>query len=135
MPTLFQTDSHVRAYLIRLFQRNPYAYIGCHVSIFFLAIIFILWAFHLGPSPFFCASSNPCTCQGGGYEIYYKYCDTFKTHSALDPILNATESDTIKQELLLMKMNAQNSFKGNSLLGDKSVIGRTTITYYLSWHL
>ena len=28
---------------------------------------------HLVPTPFFCTSSHPCSCQGGGFEIYVSY--------------------------------------------------------------
>ena len=105
----------------RLFHRNPYAYIGCHISIFSLAILFILWAFHLGPSPFFCTSPDPCTCKGGGYEIYYNYCGLVQDLTKLDPIRNATTHTNLMTKILAMKTTAKSSFHVEEAFGGRCV--------------
>ena len=95
---------------------------GCHISNFFLSILFILWAFHLGPSPFFCTSADPCTCKGGGYEIYYDYCNLTQYLSTLNPALNKTLHSETTTEILAMKTRAQSSFQSQEAFGGRYVL-------------
>ena len=38
-----------------------------------------IWAFRTIPNVFFCSSaSDPCSCSGGGFEIYEKFCNVSK---------------------------------------------------------
>ena len=57
-----------------MWRRNPYAFWGAHSMVCINAMTIALWAFSNTPVPIFCTSSDPCSCTGGGFEIYGPIC-------------------------------------------------------------
>ncbi len=60
----------------RMWRRNPGHYLGVHVCSSLAALQMAFWAFSTLPSPFFCTSmTDPCSCRGGGFNIFKTFCD------------------------------------------------------------
>ena len=59
-----------------MWQVNPGNFFGLHVSGNIFALFFAFWAFSTLPTPFFCTSQHdPCSCVGGGFQIFRPLCD------------------------------------------------------------
>ena len=59
-----------------MWRVNPGNFFGMHVSHSVQALACAFWAFSLLPSPVFCNSEHdPCSCKGGGFEIFKPFCD------------------------------------------------------------
>ena len=59
-----------------MWQVNPGNFFGLHVSGNLLALAMAFWAFSTLPTPFFCTSQHdPCSCVGGGFQIFRPLCD------------------------------------------------------------
>ena len=72
---------------------HPRGFMGWLVCDSLIALGLCLWTFILAPSPIFCTSSfDPCTCSGGGFEIYRVLCV-----AAADP--NASITNLTKQAM------------------------------------
>ena len=57
-------------------RKNPISFWGCSVSTTLFAVWYNLFAFSVIPTPFFCTSpTDVCSCTGGGFEMYAKFCD------------------------------------------------------------
>ena len=59
----------------------PWRFFGNAVSQAFVATAVGIFAFASLPTAVFCESSNPCTCSGGGFEIYGPFCNSTTTVS------------------------------------------------------
>ena len=55
---------------------NPGNFFGVHISASSCSLYLAFWAFSTLPSPFFCvAEHDPCSCTGGGFQIFKPFCD------------------------------------------------------------
>ena len=67
-------------------RANPRGFMGWLMCDTLIALGLTIWTFILTPSPIFCtSSSDPCTCSGGGFEIYSVFCNV-----AADPNASIT---------------------------------------------
>ena len=63
-----------------MWRVNPNANWGRVVIDGFVAAFMAIWAFKLIPNAAFCTSpTDPCSCNGGGFEIYDKFCNPEST--------------------------------------------------------
>ena len=53
---------------------NPYAFWGMSLSHTLVGFIHGLQAMVTIPTPMFCSSTHPCSCTGGGFELYDEFC-------------------------------------------------------------
>ena len=59
-----------------MWQVNPGNFFGFCVCTNLLSLACAFWAFSTLPTPFFCTSQhNPCSCMGGGFQIFQPFCD------------------------------------------------------------
>ena len=59
-----------------MWRVNPGNFFGLHVMNSLMALYFSFWAFSNLPTPFFCTSQHdPCSCTGGGFEIFATFCE------------------------------------------------------------
>ena len=66
-----------------MWQVNPGNFFGLHVSCNLVALAFAFWAFSTLPTPFFCTSQHdPCSCTGGGFQIFRPLCDAASTSTS-----------------------------------------------------
>ena len=73
-----------------MWQVNPGNFFGLHVSCAMIALGSAFWAFSTLPTPIFCISQhNPCSCTGGGFQIFKPFCTAV---TASDKGVNATSS-------------------------------------------
>ena len=80
-----------------MWQVNPMGFFGVHVFTHLMALFTAFWAFSTLPTPFFCSSQHdPCSCAGGGFQIFKPLCDA----------VAATPSDEAMKKL---QLNATNS--------------------------
>merc|ERR1711965_444932 len=78
-----------------MWQVNPGNFFGLHLIANLSALAFAFWAFSTLPTPFFCTSQHdPCSCVGGGFQIFRPLCNA------------ATSSEEAIKEL---QSNATNS--------------------------
>ena len=92
-----------------MWRVNASAFWGGIVFQGFVAIMSTCWAFKLIPNAIFCTSpTDPCSCLGGGFEIYNRFCN--KTND------NRTKAPSVDQ--------AEKEFKGifDALEGDSETI-------------
>ena len=58
-----------------MWRVEPRAILGWLAGDSLIALALTLWTFMLTPTPIFCTSSaDPCSCSGGGFEIYSVFC-------------------------------------------------------------
>ena len=55
-------------------RKNPVAFWGAMVSQGAFAVCISLTAMSTAPTKIFCASPDPCSCQGGGFDLYTPLC-------------------------------------------------------------
>ena len=67
----------------KIWHRNPWAYYPDHIIICALAIFLSLWACTCSPTPIFCPSIDPCSCQGGGFSIYESQCAVLGSNGSI----------------------------------------------------
>ena len=48
---------------------------GAHLSQSMLAFVLALHAMATVPTPIFCTSPHPCSCKGGGFDLYESFCE------------------------------------------------------------
>ena len=59
-----------------MWQVNPGSFFGAHVSTHLIAVAAAFWAFSTLPTRIFCTSQqDPCSCAGGGFQIFKPLCD------------------------------------------------------------
>ncbi len=59
-----------------MWQVNPGNFFGVHLCSTLNALAFGFWAFTTLPTPVFCTSQHdPCSCKGGGFQIFKPFCD------------------------------------------------------------
>merc|ERR1711965_1110742 len=59
-----------------MWQVNPGNFFGLHLSTNLLVLAAAFWAFSTLPTPFFCTSQHdPCSCVGGGFQIFRPLCN------------------------------------------------------------
>ena len=76
---------------------NPGNFFGVHLCSNLFALQVAFWSFSTLPTPFFCTSQHdPCSCVGGGFQIFKPLCD-------------AAAADATKQSTKEMQSNARNS--------------------------
>ena len=105
-------------------RANPVAYTGLAWIHSMSAIMITLWTFKLAPTAAFCSSpTDPCSCNGGGFEIYKRVCDAFKNVRAANASTSSLTANsstagfqTAKQDL----QTAKEEYKGifDALTGD-----------------
>ena len=89
-----------------MWRMNGSAFWGLHIFDGFAAIWFAIWAFKLIPNTIFCTSAeDPCSCVGGGFEIYAKLCSrrantTFHTNSTLEVNSTLAGSNQVQNEFV-----------------------------------
>ncbi len=60
----------------KLWGHNPGNFFGVHLCSSMLALALAFWSFSCLPTPFFCTSEHdPCSCEGGGFQIFKPFCD------------------------------------------------------------
>ena len=70
-----------------------------HFSTNLAALAFAFWAFSTLPTPFFCTSQHdPCSCVGGGFQIFRPLCDAASTNTS-----------AAKEAIKELRSNATNS--------------------------
>ena len=83
-----------------MWRPNALRNLGCHMVQPTSSFLNALWMFSSIPTPLFCATSDPCSCVGGGFEIYSKLCqakqqdpstNTSSNRSSVSSTGNATE--------------------------------------------
>ena len=57
-----------------MWRINPIAFIGMHMCQTSVSLFMAIWAFASVPSPLYCTSTDPCSCQGAGFGIYEPFC-------------------------------------------------------------
>ena len=58
-----------------MWQVNPGNFFGLHLSCSMMALSMAFWSFSTLPTPIFCTSPhNPCSCSGGGFQIFKSFC-------------------------------------------------------------
>ena len=92
-----------------MWQVNPGNFFGLHVvgNLFALALAF--WAFSTLPTPLFCTSQHdPCSCVGGGFQIFTPLCDaaTSSEEAIKDLQSNATNSSDNGTSITTVPENA-----------------------------
>ena len=53
---------------------QPYAFWGLNVVQSFCAFFLTISSMKTIPNPIFCTSKDPCSCKGGGFELYASVC-------------------------------------------------------------
>ena len=66
-----------------MWQVHPGNFFGLHLFCNLNALGFAFWAFSTLPTPFFCTSQHdPCSCVGGGFQIFRPLCDAASTSTS-----------------------------------------------------
>ena len=88
--SLRASNTHLSATTLDIFQRcwraNPIAYCAVFVIQDALAFMAALWSFSSIPSFVYCESSNPCSCSGGGFEIFEPFCSSTPGNGTLSNV-------------------------------------------------
>ena len=95
-----------------MWRVNAAAFWGQHVFDGLLATTVVIWAFKLVPTAIWCTSpTDPCSCTGGGFEIYESFCVPASTTKVGNETVNTTTA-SVEQ--------ARQEFQGifSSLAGD-----------------
>ena len=76
-----------------MWRRNAPAFWGTAVTSSFFAILASMWAFKQVPTIAFCTSpTDPCSCNGGGFEIFEVFCNATLAAGKSNETLAANES-------------------------------------------
>ena len=76
-----------------MWRRNAVAFWGVAVCDSFLAICASIWAFKQIPTIAFCTSPiDPCSCKGGGFELFEPFCNATATMGNSNETAAANES-------------------------------------------
>ena len=91
-----------------MWKRNPVAFWGVAVTNNFIAIYGVVWAFKQVPTVAFCTSpTDPCSCKGGGFEIYETFCNAT---AAID---NSNETFAVNESsVAVLTSEARTEYKG-----------------------
>ena len=91
-----------------MWRRNALAFWGVAVTNSFLSIYASIWAFKQVPTIAFCTSpTDPCSCKGGGFEIYETFCNAT---AAID---NSNETSAVNESSVAVLTNeARTEYKG-----------------------
>ena len=91
-----------------MWRTNPACFWGVSICTSLLSVWSSLWAFSSIPTPFFCSSpTDPCSCTGGGFDIYDKFCEAAQA-SDLEGGENATQ--TASKNLTATKASARAAY-------------------------
>ena len=71
---------------------NPFAFWGMHFTQASCAYHYALQAMVTIPTPIFCASPDPCSCIGGGFDLYTPICDEIAAAKGRNSTANSTTS-------------------------------------------
>ena len=82
-----------------LTSADPYAFWLTHIGQMFAAYAFALQAMVTIPTPIFCESPDPCSCTGGGFELYEPIC------AAAAAAREATKTNTTNSTNTTLKIN------------------------------
>ena len=97
-----------------MFRVNPAAYLFRMWSESIGGIMLVLWAFRLTPTVVFCTSpGDPCSCTGGGFEIYAPFCN-------VTALPNGSSANTTSKTMLLQ--DAEKEYPGESCKGGRCVL-------------
>ena len=117
-----------------MWKANGASFWGLAVADSLLAAHTILWGFKLLPSAAFCTSpKDPCSCSGGGFEIYAPFCQSWsatgskessnETSSSLSNASSAASPATASASAEALS-NAKNEYSGlfSALAADTAII-------------
>ena len=84
----------------KMWRVNAYAFWGVITCDGINAMLMTTWAFKLIPDAIFCESpTDPCSCRGGGFEIYEKFCNPEVTKDGNKTLnITAPSPEQSKQE-------------------------------------
>ena len=92
-----------------MWRRNAVAFWGVAITSNFMAIFGTIWAFKQVPTVAFCTSpTDPCSCEGGGFEIFETFCNAT---AAIDNS-NETSARANKSSVADLTTEARAEYKG-----------------------
>ena len=86
---------------------DPYAFWLTHLAQMWIAYGFALQAMVTIPTPIFCRSIDPCSCEGGGFELYEPLC---AVAAAEAKGLNKTDTNASKTASRINTTQVQNEY-------------------------
>ena len=84
---------------------DPWAFYPDHIIISSLALFLSLWACTCAPTPIFCSTTDPCSCKGGGFNIYETQCNAVSLNATGDD--NGNNTNYLSQ----VKQDQANEYK------------------------
>ena len=88
---------------------DPYAFWLTHLAQMWVAYGFALQAMVTIPTPIFCSSPDPCSCEGGGFELYEPLCAAAAAAAAAKG-LNETDANASKTAPSINTTEVQNEY-------------------------
>ena len=88
---------------------DPYAFWLTHLAQMWVAYGFALQAMVTIPTPIFCSSPDPCSCEGGGFELYKPLCAVAAAAAAAKG-LNETDANASKTAPSINTTEVQNEY-------------------------
>ena len=105
----------------KMWRVNAAAFFGADVFRGALAVTATIWAFKLFPNVVFCTSpTDPCSCKGGGFEIFEPFCNPESSH----PSGNETNGSNLTTATPASIEKAEKEFQGifDALAGDSTTV-------------
>ncbi len=112
-----------------MWRVNPTAFWGLFIMDGFVAALAATWAFKLIPNAAFCTSpTDPCSCNGGGFEIYDKFCNPESTKDGNETSNSTTTIvDDARQEFQSVFDTLVNENTSATLVGVVAILTVITI--------